>query len=147
MGDLDACAISGDAVAYRRFRGSVTPLRALARRRVTRARLAVGDAEDGVQEVLLAIHLARGSPRSRNKFVDALRRRGSRADISIESVSDTLAAEENGLGRHALDCMLGQLNDRQRDIVGLVSMEGASARQTAGVSAIRSGGWIARALD
>lgn len=139
-------AISGDAVAYRRFLGSVTrSLRAMARRRIARAGLAVGDAEDVVQEVLLAIHLKRHtwdqsrpigpwiSAIARNKFIDSLRRRGARADVPIENVVETLAAEEKeeGLGQHDLDRLLGRLRGRQRDIVRLVSMEGVSARQTA----------------
>src|SRR5258708_7023181 len=122
-------AISGDAVAYRRFLGSVTPsLRALARRRVARAGLAVGDAEDVVQEVLLAIHLKRHtwdqsrpigpwiSAIARNKFIDALRRRGSRAEIPIENVIETLAAPEKqeGLGRQDLERLLDRLSGQQR---------------------------------
>src|SRR5260370_2958123 len=68
-----------------------------------------------------------------NKFVDALRRRGHRADIPIENVIENLASEEGeeGLGHRDLDRMLGSLNDRQRDIVQSVSIDGASVRQTA----------------
>jgi RNA polymerase sigma factor (sigma-70 family) len=139
-------AIVGDAAAYRRFLGSVTPfLRALVRRHVSRAGLTIGDAEDVVQEVLLAIHLKRHtwdqsrpispwiSVISRNKFVDALRRRGYRTNIPIEDVIETLTVEdkEEGLNGSDLDRLLKRLSARQRDIVRSISMEGASARQTA----------------
>jgi RNA polymerase sigma-70 factor, ECF subfamily len=48
----------GDAEAYRKLLLQLTPvLRSLARRGLARAGLAVQDAEDIVQETLLAIHL------------------------------------------------------------------------------------------
>ena len=139
-------ALSGDAVAYRRFLGSVMPfLRALVHRHVARAGLAVGGAEDVVQEALLAIHLKRDtwdqsrpigpwvSVIARNKLIDALRRRKYRADIPIENVIETLRAEEReeGFDGRDLDRLLGKLSSRQRDIVRSISIEGASARQTA----------------
>ena len=139
-------AISGDALAYRQFLGSVMPfLRALVHRRVARAGLAVGCTEDVVQEVLLAIHLKRDtrdqsrpispwiSVIARNKLIDALRRRKYRADIPIENVIETLRAEEReeGFDGRDLDRLLGKLSSRQRDIVRSISIEGASARQTA----------------
>jgi RNA polymerase sigma-70 factor (ECF subfamily) len=139
-------ALSGDAVAYRRFLGSVMPfLRALVHRHVARAGLAVGGTEDVVQEALLAIHLKRDtrdqsrpispwiSVIARNKLIDALRRRKYRADIPIENVIETLRAEEReeGFDGRDLDRLLGKLSSRQRDIVRSISIEGASARQTA----------------
>jgi RNA polymerase sigma-70 factor, ECF subfamily len=52
----------GDAEAYRKLLLQLTPvLRSLARRGLARAGLAVQDAEDIVQETLLAIHLKRQS--------------------------------------------------------------------------------------
>ncbi len=55
-------ALDGDAAAYDRFLRAVTPhLRALARRRVAAFGAAPAEAEDLVQEVLLAIHLKRTS--------------------------------------------------------------------------------------
>ncbi|SDR47396.1 RNA polymerase sigma-70 factor, ECF subfamily [Rhizobiales bacterium GAS191] len=139
-------AISGDTVAYRRFLDSVAAsLRAMSRRRFARLGLALGDAEDVVQEVLLAIHLKRHTwDRSRpigpwiaaiarNKSIDALRRRGHRTETPIETVIDSLAAEEasDGLGRHDLDRLLAKLRDQQRDIVRSVALDGASIRETA----------------
>jgi DNA-directed RNA polymerase specialized sigma24 family protein len=55
-------ALAGDGVAYRRFLLSVTPfIRAVARRHSRHLTAADGEAEDIVQEALLAIHLKRGT--------------------------------------------------------------------------------------
>jgi len=95
-------AISGDVGAYRRFLEDVTPrLRAMARRRCERYGALANDVEDIVQEVLLAIHLKRGtwdqsrpigpwiSTIVRNKLVDTLRRRGRHVSVPIEDIVDT----------------------------------------------------------
>ncbi|MFE0753893.1 sigma-70 family RNA polymerase sigma factor [Inquilinus sp. NPDC058860] len=140
-------AIAGDAGAYRLFLQAVTPhLRAMARRRGALFGGSADDAEDVVQEVLLAIHLKRGSwdPSRpigpwisvivRNKMIDALRRRGRHVDVPIEDVIDTLAAEAppDGLEQRDVDRLLSRLQDRQRDIVRSISVEGGSVRETAG---------------
>src|SRR5271154_3451073 len=100
-------AISGDAVAYRRFLEAVTPyLRAIARRRCEQFGTPRVDAEDIVQEALLAIHLKRGtwdssrpigpwiSTIALNKLIDVMRRRGRQISVPIEDVIDTLEAEQ-----------------------------------------------------
>ncbi len=111
----------------------------------SRARAAGLDAEDVVQEVLLALHLKRGTWKTgtpvapwvaaiaRNKIVDALRRRGQRTEVSIESVVETLCNETADDGRSAQDVehMLERLNDRQRQVVRAVSIEGYSAQEAA----------------
>lgn len=140
-------AIAGDADAYRRFLTSMTPhLRALARRRCRAAGVSDGDVEDIVQEVLLAIHLKRGTwdqsrPLGpwiaaivRNKLIDALRRRGRHVTVPIEDVIDTLPAEERAEGASSgeIDGLLAQLNVRQREIVKSISINGSSVRETAG---------------
>ena len=139
-------AMSGDAGAYRQFLVSVTPhLRAMARHRCRAVGVSEGDAEDIVQEVLLAIHLKRGTwDRSRpigpwiaaivrNKLVDALRRRGRHAVVPIEDVIETLGAEDHAdaPSSHEIDGLLGQLKVRQREIVKSISINGSSVRETA----------------
>jgi RNA polymerase sigma factor (sigma-70 family) len=139
-------AISGDAGAYRLFLQAVTPhLRAMARRRGARLGASVSDSEDVVQEVLLAIHLKRGSwdPSRpigpwistivRNKMIDTLRRRGRHVSVPIEDVIDTLEAEEQAdpLEQRDVDRLLSRLKDPQRDIVRSISVEGTSVRETA----------------
>lgn len=139
-------AISGDAGAYRLFLVSVTPhVRSIARHRCRTTGASEGDAEDIVQEVLLAIHLKRGTWDQsrpigpwiagivRNKFVDALRRRGRRTMIPIEDVMNTLGAEDqdDGLSNWEIDGLLKCLKSRQREIVQSISINGSSVRETA----------------
>lgn len=139
-------AIAGDTQAYHRFLQAVVPyLRAMARRRCEQFRAPVSEAEDVVQEVLLAIHLKRGtwdparpigpwlSIIVRNKLIDTMRRRGRRIDVPIEDVMETLEAVEqaNITDRMDAEQMLTRLKDPQRDIVRSISLEGASIRDTA----------------
>ena len=139
-------AIAGDSAAYRRFLDAVTPfLRGMARRRCERYGTSPGEAEDVVQEVLLAIHLKRGtwdqtrpigpwlSAIGRNKLVDTLRRRGRHVTVPIEDLIDTLEAPQAAaeLPGHDLDRMLTSLKPQDRDIVQSISVRGSSVRETA----------------
>ncbi|MCQ4160978.1 sigma-70 family RNA polymerase sigma factor [Roseomonas sp. GC11] len=144
--DWMRAAIAGDGAAYRRVLEAVTPfLRGLARRGFARAGLSPAEAEDVVQEALLAIHLKRHtwdtarpigpwlSAIARNKLVDALRRRPTAAHVPIDDLLETLPAAggaemEEG---QELDRLLEQLGGRQRDIVRALSLEGRSAREAA----------------
>ena len=139
-------AISGDSFAYKRFLEAVTPaLRALAQRNLARCGAGNSDVEDIVQETLLAIHLKRQTwdpdrpigpwvvAIARNKFIDALRRRGRRAEYLTEDIAE-FPDEANcpdALDRHELEGMLQKLNDRQRDIVRSLAVDGATVRETA----------------
>jgi RNA polymerase sigma factor (sigma-70 family) len=139
-------AIKGDAGAYRRFLVSVTPcLRSMAQRRCRIAGVSEGDAEDIVQEVLLAIHLKRSTwdqsrpigpwiaTITRNKFVDMLRRRGRHIVVPIEEFAEVPRAEEKepSLSAREMDQLLAKLKTQQRDIVKSISIDGRSVRDTA----------------
>jgi RNA polymerase sigma-70 factor (ECF subfamily) len=139
-------ALGGDEQAYRRFLLAVTPyLRAMAVRRCAQYQVPPGESEDVLQEVLIAIHLKRGTWDStrpigpwlsiivRNKLIDILRRRGRRVDVPIEDVLDTLAAEEqpDGLETRDVERMIARLRPPQDDIVRSISLNGASIRETA----------------
>jgi RNA polymerase sigma-70 factor (ECF subfamily) len=139
-------ANSGDAAAYHKFLGSIVPfVRASSRKNCARVGLADGDAEDIVQEVLLALHLKRHTwdqdraigpwiaAITRNKVIDALRRRGHRIIIALDDVVEDLAEKETSdpLDQRDLERMFLKLNDRQRDIVKSVSLDGTSIRATA----------------
>jgi RNA polymerase sigma-70 factor (ECF subfamily) len=139
-------AIEGDTQAYHRFLSAVTPhLRAMARRRCDQFGAPASEAEDVVQEVLLVVHLKRGtwdparpigpwlSTIVRNKLIDSLRRRGRHIDVPIDDVMVTLEAEEQAGNLDRLDAehMLERLKDPQRDIVRSISIEGAGIRETA----------------
>lgn len=143
---LMRAALNGDAPAYRRLFASLTPaLRAVARRNCARVGLDGGDAEDIVQEVLLALHLKRHTwdPErpigpwvmaiARNKLIDARRRRGKTVQTPIEEVADILTVEGNAesMDRFDLDRMLEKLGARQRDLVRSLSLDGRSVQETA----------------
>ncbi|MFC4165997.1 sigma-70 family RNA polymerase sigma factor [Teichococcus aestuarii] len=138
--------LAGDAAAYRRLLEALTPvLRARARRGFQRAGLPPAEAEDVVQEALLAIHLKRHSWDSarplgpwlaailRHKLVDALRRRPAAAHVPIDDLLEILPAEAppEPVRGHELDRLLAQLGARQRDIVQALTVEGLSAREAA----------------
>jgi RNA polymerase sigma factor (sigma-70 family) len=143
---LMRAGMAGDATAYRRFLVSATPyLRAIAQSRLRDFRAVDTELEDIVQEVLLAVHLKRGTwdqsrPISpwlaaivRNKLIDALRRRGRYASVPLEDVMDILPAQDqlDGQISRDIDTLLERLNSRQRDIVRSISMKGCSVRETA----------------
>jgi RNA polymerase sigma-70 factor (ECF subfamily) len=137
---------AGDAVAYRRLLMQLAPvLRTAARRGLASAGMADTDAEDVVQETLLAIHLKRrswdeGAPFgpwlraiARHKMIDALRRRGRRVSLPIGDFSEIMAdggAEPDMLasdiGRHLEDLPPGQ-----RNVVRAIAVDGASMAEAA----------------
>jgi RNA polymerase sigma-70 factor, ECF subfamily len=138
--------MNGDATAYNRLLTSLAPaIRSVARRGLGRAGLAAEDAEDVVQETLLAIHLKRHTwdaslplgpwvrAIARNKLIDAIRRRGRGIYVPIDDVVDTLAGDagEQTPLPGKLDAHLQSLPDRQRSVVRAISLEGASIRETA----------------
>jgi RNA polymerase sigma-70 factor (ECF subfamily) len=139
-------AMMGDEAAYRTFLKAITPsIRAAARRNLARYSRGAADAEDVVQDTLLAIHLKRQTwdqdrpigpwiaAIARNKFIDLMRRRGRAVEVPIEDVAPILAAEEAGamLEAYEVHRMLENLNEKQRSVVRSLAVEGASVRQTA----------------
>ena len=146
-------ANAGEAAAYERLLRELAPaLRALARVAVARAG-GVVDAEDIVQETLIALHLKRHTwieteplgpwirAIARHKLIDALRRRGRHAHVPLEDVLDTLPAEDaapayprRDLARH-----IGRLPPRQRDVMQAIALDGHSIRETAGRLAMTEG--------
>lgn len=138
--------IAGDTDAYRRFLQATTPyLRSIAIKRCAQMGAQRADAEDVLQDVLLAIHLKRGTwdPSRpigpwlaaivRNKVIDSFRRRGRRIDVPIDDVIDILQAEEvpEAPDVQSIERLLAQLRPGQRDVVVAISLEGASVRQAA----------------
>ncbi|MFB2552693.1 sigma-70 family RNA polymerase sigma factor [Ensifer soli] len=140
-------AMAGDVRAYHRFLEAVTPpLRAMARRRCAALGAPASEAEDIVQEVLLAVHLKRGTWDSarpigpwlstivRNKLIDSLRRRGRATTVPIEDVMETLSADrgtDDFLDRADAERLIDRLKDPQRDIVRSISIAGAGIGETA----------------
>jgi RNA polymerase sigma-70 factor (ECF subfamily) len=139
-------AIAGDGRAYHRLLTAVTPhLRVIARKRCEQFGAPASEAEDVVQEVLLAIHLKRGTwdpsrplgpwmaALVRNKLIDSLRRRGRQAAVPLEDVIATLESDDGVAVADRMDIeqMLSRLKDPQRTIVQSISIEGSSVRETA----------------
>jgi RNA polymerase sigma factor (sigma-70 family) len=143
---LMRAAVNGDAGAYRQLLASLVPvLRATARRHCARVGLDSGEAEDVVQETLLAIHLKRHTwdldrpigpwimTIARYKLIDRLRHRGRWTELPIDDMDNIVAAEgtDNTPERLDVDRMLDKLDGRQRDLVRSVSIEGRSVEETA----------------
>lgn len=139
-------ANAGDGVAYRRLLEAVTPvLRAATRRGLTRAGQPPDQAEDIVQDILLAVHLKRHTWKpdapfapwlfaiARNKLIDALRRRGRRVFVDIDDFSDTIASPpaEDRVSASEVAVHLGSLPPRQRDVLQAIAVDSASIKDTA----------------
>lgn len=139
-----AAGLAGDAVAYRALLEDIARrLRGVLARRFDRS---LPELEDIVQESLLAIHLKRHTWVStelvgpwvaaiaRHKAIDALRRRGRRAESPLEEldlVDPGSAPEEAVRQAHDVARLLGKLGEQQRAIVQAVSLEGLSTREAA----------------
>jgi len=143
---LMRAAMAGDSRAYHRLLASLTPyLRAIARRRCDQLGVAKSEAEDIVQEVLLAVHLKREtwdpfrpigpwiSTMVRNKLIDSLRRRGRHIVVPIEDVVAILETDDRVTSSDRIDIssVLSTLEDPQRTIVQRISLDGSSVREIA----------------
>jgi RNA polymerase sigma-70 factor, ECF subfamily len=153
-GDLLRAANAGDALAYQRILKQLAPvLRSFVRRWLARSFVPEADAEDIVQEILLAIHLKRQTwietapvapwvfTIARHKIIDALRRRGRRIDLPIDDFADTLATDEgepNLIGIY-LDRHLESLPSGQRKVVKAIAVSGASISEAAETLAMSRG--------
>ncbi|HEX2591895.1 MAG TPA: sigma-70 family RNA polymerase sigma factor [Rhizomicrobium sp.] len=146
--------LAGDSRNYRELLESITPhLRALVRRNLARAGAGNADAEDVVQEVLLAIHLKRHTwmtdqpftpwlnAIARHKVIDALRKRGRRGEFPIDGLEEVLPApaEEEGTSHTELERLVGRLDGRSHDIVSAISLEGKSIGDVAKAQSMSEG--------
>ena len=139
-------AIAGDSAAYHRLLKAVTPvLRAAARRGLARAGQPGDQAEDIVQDILLAVHLKRHTwdvsapfapwlfAIARNKLIDALRRRGRRIFVDIDDFAETLPGEAPAETASASEvaAQLNTLPARQREVLQSIAVDAASIKDTA----------------
>jgi RNA polymerase sigma-70 factor (ECF subfamily) len=146
LAELMRCALAGDGKSYRQFLTAVTPkLRAGARRHLARLGSTQADAEDIVQETLLAIHNKRQTwdpcrpigpwlaAIARHKLIDQLRRKGESPSVPLEDIEETFPASDPPpeLGQRDIETMLRRLNSRQQSIVRAVSIDGTSIKDTA----------------
>lgn len=129
-------ANAGDARAYAQFLTAVTPvIRAVVVRRGGGV-----DAEDIVQEVLLAVHTRRQTWReedpvapwlyaiARHKVIDAFRKRGTRVMVPIDDFAEGLPAEEGvcPTEKGDIDRVISELEPRAAAVVRAIGIEGQS---------------------
>ena len=139
-------ALDGDQAAYRALLAELAPhLRAYFKRRVGSA-----DAEDLVQETLIAIHTRRATydralpftawlhAIARYKLIDHFRRMKLRRTLPIEDAESVLADEdpESTTAKRDVERLLGQLPQKRSDLVRQVKLEGLSTAEAAERSGI-----------
>lgn len=135
-------ALGGDAVAYRSLLRALTPhLRAYYARRLNRT----ADAEDLVQETLIAIHTRRASfdptqpftawlhAIARYKLIDHFRRSGLRRTLPLEDAASVVAEEDITAAEAARDVeqLLQHLPENKRDLIRHVKLDGLSTAEAA----------------
>jgi RNA polymerase sigma-70 factor, ECF subfamily len=140
---LMLASLGGDARAYRELlRELAVHLRAYYRRRLIDGG---SDAEDLVQETLIAVNARRASydptqpftpwayAMARYKLVDHLRRARVRAAEPIDEHEDLFATDEHeqAAAAHDVDVLLAPLPPRQRDAIRLTRIEGMSIEEAA----------------
>ena len=134
--------IAGDAQAYAWFLGEV----AASLRPMVARRCGPSDAEDVVQEVLLALHAKRATwdgarpvlpwvrAIARHKLTDVLRRhyrQGRHLELPLTERRDETGVEGMPVEPVDLDRRLAALPDRQRAVVRALGLEGASVQAVA----------------
>lgn len=157
-----AAGLDGDGNAHRQLLSALSGyLRGYFERRLGAGS---AEAEDLVQETLLAIHLKRASyDRSlpftpwayaiaRYRLIDHLRRSRGRVDAPLEDAGTLLAVDtpEEGAVRGDLERLLGQLPERQRALIEEVKIQGFSVEEAArkrGVTAVSARVMLHRSLQ
>ncbi len=141
--DMLRAANAGDRRAYSRFLSAVTPmLRGIVRSKG--AALGPEECEDIVQNVLLAIHLKRGTWKedqplrpwlyaiARYKVVDAFRARGQRVTLPIEDFEAVLpeADQPDPFERRDALRVISRLDPRSAEILRGAALAGETAAET-----------------
>ena len=140
LGVLMGAAQDGDAVAYRRLLGEVTPWL----RRYYAHRLPPPMWDDAVQDVLIALHEKRHTydparpfepwlaAIARHKWIDRLR---AMRTMPTEVLDEALPApDDHGAAvsdAFTLDTLLAQLRPQQAEAIRLVKLEGLSVEEAA----------------
>jgi RNA polymerase sigma-70 factor, ECF subfamily len=146
--------LAGDRAAYARLLGELTPfLRGLARSGLSRAGRSVAEAEDIVQDVLIAIHTKRASwiPTEplvpwvrailKHKLIDALRRRGSAGHVDIDEFSEAIAAPSNEpeIATRDVVKLAENLPAGQKAVIHAMFVDGRDTRETANALSMSEG--------
>jgi len=141
---LMLAGLAGDTAAYRALLEALGGhLRRYYVRRLGYDRTA--DAEDLVQETLMAVHTRRATydtaapftawvhAIARYKLVDHYRRRRIRATVPLDDADAVFAADasEPAAARHDVDRLLDTLPERPRKLIRMVRIEGRSVAEVA----------------
>lgn len=143
--DAMRAANRGNAEAYARLLSDMAQaLRRSISYDLSRLGLSIGEAEDILQETLLAIHLKRHTwdetrpivpwlrAIARYKALDHARRSKERVSIPVETMADVLPAPEaEATFAGSADRFLEKLPRRQREVVKALALDGASIRDAA----------------
>ncbi|TFV44516.1 sigma-70 family RNA polymerase sigma factor [Bradyrhizobium niftali] len=138
---------AGDAAAHRALLERLSRhLRAYYKRKLASFGKGATEAEDLVQEALLAIHIQRHSydpaepltpwvhAIARYKLIDFLRRsRTSRADVPIDEADDIMAHDDHVAAENSYDIrrLIGRLPKNMQYAIGAVKLEGLSIAEAA----------------
>lgn len=147
---LMLASLAGDARAHRDLLQKLSGyLRGYYRGRLTRMGRGVAEAEDLVQEALMAIHTGRHTydpselltpwvhAIARYKLLDYLRRtRVSTTDVSLDLAEDVVAVDDSAGVESALDLgrLMKTLPARMREAIKLVKIDGLSVAEAAAKS-------------
>lgn len=146
--------LAGDEESYGRLLRELTPwLRGLARAGLARAGRPAAEAEDIVQETLIALHTRRGSwmpsqPLApwlrailKHKLIDALRKRGHTGHVDIDEWADSLPApqEEAAIATRDVLKLADELPAGQRAVIRAMFQDGHDTRRTAETLAMSEG--------
>ncbi len=145
--ELMNASLGGDAAAHRRLLERLSGrLRAYFKARLARIGRSATEAEDLVQEALIAIHLHRHTydpaepltpwvhAIARYKLIDHLRHtRAEMADVPIEEADDVMAQDDRIGAESAYDLqrLLARLPDKVRRAIQYVRLEGLSVAEAA----------------
>src|SRR6266852_7832895 len=145
---LMLASLDGDAASHRALLERLSRrLRAYYKGKLTGIGRGVAEAEDLVQEAVLAIHIKRHTydpaepltpwvhAIARYKLIDHLRRtHASRADVPIDDAAEIMAQDDHGSteSAHDLDRLLGRLPHKMRRAIQCVKLEGLSVAEAAG---------------
>jgi RNA polymerase sigma-70 factor (ECF subfamily) len=143
---LMLASLDGSAASYRTLLDRLSSrLRAYYKGKLGRAGRGATEAEDLVQEVLLAIHLKRhtydtGEPFTpwvytiaRYKLIDYLRRIRTAASVPIDEGTEILAQDDHAHAESSRDIriLLGRLPEKMRCSIECVKLEGRSVAEAA----------------
>jgi len=144
---LMTAGLDGDAIAYHRLLERLTGhLRAYYRNRFARIGHGPAEAEDLLQEVLIAVHTHRHTydllqpftpwihAIARYKFLDYLRRTKAEAgDVPVEEAEEVLAHNDHAAVESSLDLdsLMAGISEQARRAIQYVKLDGLSVREAA----------------